>query len=128
VDLAKGMGIAIVFCGHFVQCFIDPGVPIASSQMRWIHAIHMPMFFMLVGFVYKERALLFDGFIKRQVRTRLVPVWVFNVAGMLIWIATEYRSYPKTPLPDREGLGEGRNPRGFAPHPAFSPEGRGVMG
>lgn len=90
VDVAKGVGIAIVFYGHFVQCFIDLGVPIASSQMKWIYAFHMPMFFMLVGFVYKDRPLPFDGFIKRQVRTRLVPVWVFNIAGMLVWIATEY--------------------------------------
>lgn len=90
VDVAKGIGIAIVFHGHLVRCFIDLGVAGAATQMRWIYAFHMPMFFMLVGFVYKDRAIPFDAFIKRQIRTRLVPVWVFNIVGMLVWIATQY--------------------------------------
>nr|CAI78893.1 hypothetical protein fc126 [uncultured bacterium] len=42
--------------------------------------------------------------------------------------ATALRSYPRTPLPGREGSGEGRIPRRFSPHPTLSPEGRGVVG
>ncbi len=34
--------------------------------------------------------------------------------------------WPKTPLPSREGLPEGRSARAPAPHPALSPRGRGV--
>ena len=55
VDVAKGLGIALVFYGHFVQCFIDLGVPAAAGQMRWIYSFHMPFFFLLVGYVYKDR-------------------------------------------------------------------------
>ena len=37
----------------------------------------------------------------------------------------EARSYPNTPLPLKEGSGEGRIPRGFHPSPSLSPEGEG---
>ena len=90
VDVAKALGIVLVFHGHFVQWFIPLGVQAAAAQMKWIYAFHMPMFFMLVGFVYKDRAVPFDAFIKRQVRTRLVPAWIFNIVGMFAWVAREY--------------------------------------
>jgi acyltransferase len=90
VDVAKALGIVLVFHGHFVQWFIPLGVEAAAAQMKWIYAFHMPMFFMLVGFVYKDRAIPFDAFIKRQLRTRLVPAWIFNIVGMFAWIATQY--------------------------------------
>ena len=38
------------------------------------------------------------------------------------------RGYPTTPLPSREGLGEGENARRLTPRPALSPAGRGVSG
>lgn len=90
VDIAKGMGIGLVFYGHFVERFRDLGVPGAAAQMRWIYSFHMPLFFLLVGLVYKERDLPFQAFITRQIRTRLVPVWVFNLVGLLIWIIGGY--------------------------------------
>lgn len=89
VDVAKALGIALVFYGHFVQWFVPLRVWAATHQMKWIYAFHMPVFFLLVGFVYKARDIPFDAFLKRQIRTRLVPAWVFNVVGMLAWITTE---------------------------------------
>jgi len=94
VDVAKALGIVLVFHGHVVQEFIPLRVGAAAHQMRWIYAFHMPMFFLLVGLVYKGRALAFDEFLRRQVRTRLVPAWIFNVVGMLIWIAVEQARGP----------------------------------
>ena len=90
VDVAKGLGIFLVFYGHFVQQFISLGVPGSVEQMRWIYSFHMPFFFFLVGVVYKDRDLPFEQFLKRQVLTRLVPAWVFNVVAMFLWIATEH--------------------------------------
>jgi acyltransferase len=90
VDVAKGIGIALVFYGHFVQRFIDLGVPAATAQMRWIYSFHMPLFFFLVGLVHKDREISFGAFMKREVRTRLIPAWVFNIVGMFIWVAVEY--------------------------------------
>lgn len=88
VDVAKGLGIALVFYGHLVEQFRGLGVPGAAAEMKWIYSFHMPMFFVLVGLVYKDRDLPLAGFIKRQILTRLVPVWIFNLVGMVIEIAT----------------------------------------
>ena len=90
VDVAKGLGMFLVFYGHLVQEFISPNVPVAVEQMRWIYSFHMPFFFFLVGVVYKDRDIPFEQFLKRQVLTRLVPAWVFNVVAMFLWIATEH--------------------------------------
>jgi len=94
VDVAKGLGIALVFYGHFVQRFIDLGVPAAAYQMKWIYSFHMPFFFLLVGYVYKDRGLSFEEFLKRQFRTRLVPVWAFSILTMFVWIGSEYAAGP----------------------------------
>jgi len=73
-----------------VQRFIGLGVPAAAEQMRWIYSFHMPFFFLLVGYVYKDRGLSFEQFLKRQFLTRLVPVWVFSILSMFVWIGSEY--------------------------------------
>lgn len=94
VDVGKAVGIALVFQGHLLRPFSDLGVPSALEQMRWIYSFHMPFFFVLVGFVYKDRQLSFDRFAKRQILTRLVPAWTFNIVSMLIWVAREYAEGP----------------------------------
>ncbi len=92
VDVAKGLGIGLVFYGHFVERYIALGLPAAVEQMRWIYAFHMPLFFFLSGFVYKDRDLKFDAFLKRQILTRLVPVWLFMLIGIPLWILAHQAS------------------------------------
>lgn len=94
VDVAKGLGIVLVFYGHLVQFFRGPDTPAGVVQMRWIYSFHMPFFFLLVGYVYKDRGLSFEQFLKRQLFTRLVPVWAFSFLNMLVWIAVEYGAGP----------------------------------
>ncbi|MGD8452751.1 MAG: acyltransferase family protein [Phycisphaerae bacterium] len=86
IDVAKALGIVLVFHGHFVERFIEHGVPGALAQMKWIYAFHMPVFFLLVGLVYKDRPMPFGTFAKRQLLTRLVPAWAFNALGLLAWM------------------------------------------
>jgi len=95
VDVAKALGIILVFHGHLVEPFIRFGDPAgeyrraALQQMRWIYAFHMPLFFLLVGFLYKDRGLSLSSFVIRQVRTRLVPAWVFNIVALLMWLGEQ---------------------------------------
>jgi len=89
VDVAKGIGIALVFHGHLVERFICPDVSAAAFHMRWVYCFHMPMFFLLVGLVYKDRGLTLEEFLKRQFRTRLLPAWIFNILAMIVWLAIE---------------------------------------
>jgi len=86
LDVAKALGIFLVFYGHFVEKFIALKAPTALEQMNWIYSFHMPAFFLLAGLVYKRREMATGTFFLRQIRTRLVPVWAFNVIGMFIWI------------------------------------------
>ena len=88
VDVAKGLGIALVFYGHVVEFFIDDSAA-AKLQLKWIYAFHMPMFFLFSGFVYKYRDISLEVFFKRQVLSRLVPAWVFGFIALLLWIATQ---------------------------------------
>jgi len=90
VDVAKAVGIALVFYGHLVEHFIRWGVPAAADHMKWVYSFHIPAFFVLLGFVYKERDISFGAFLKRQIRTRLVPAWTFNIVCMLAWIRAEF--------------------------------------
>jgi acyltransferase len=90
VDVAKALGIILVFHGHLVQRFGELGDSVAAHQMKWIYSFHMPLFFFLLGLVYKERDLSFQQFIKRQFFTRLLPAWAFNVVNMVGWIGQQY--------------------------------------
>ena len=87
IDVAKGLGIGLVFYGHFVERFINEGVEVAELQMKWVYCFHMPLFFLLSGLVYKDRGLKFDAFLKRQMLSRLLPAWAFNFIGVLLWLA-----------------------------------------
>lgn len=95
LDAAKAIGIFLVFYGHYVEKMIDLGVPAATAQMNWIYSFHMPMFFFLAGAVYKRRDLAAGDFLKRQIRTRLLPAWIFNALGFLIWIGIELAKGPE---------------------------------
>jgi acyltransferase len=90
VDVAKAVGITLVFYGHLVEHFIRWGVPGAVDHMKWVYSFHIPVFFVLLGFVYKERDISVGAFLKRQILTRLVPAWAFNIVCMLAWIRSEF--------------------------------------
>ncbi len=90
VDVAKAVGITLVFYGHLVEHFIRWNVPAAADHMKWVYSFHIPVFFVLLGFIYKGRDISFGAFLLRQIRTRLVPAWAFNIVCMLAWIRAEF--------------------------------------
>jgi len=94
IDVAKALGIVLVFHGHLMEHFGDLVGSIAICQRRWIYSFHMPLFFLLSGLVYKERNLGLAGFAWRQVRSRLIPVWAFNLLSMLIYLAGHLATAP----------------------------------
>ena len=108
VDVAKALGILLVFYGHLIECFfrsVRQGDLVewrqaALEQWRWIYCFHMPLFFFLSGLVYKERSITAETFLKRQTLSRLTPVWVFNFISMVLVVFIEFwtRSNPATQL------------------------------
>lgn len=90
LDGAKGMGMLLVFYGHFVESFLRLAVPAAYLQMKWVYAFHMPVFFFLSGWLYRRTDSGYGTFALRRARRLLVPVVFFNVLGMALWTAVGF--------------------------------------
>ena len=66
VDAAKGLGIVLVIAGH---------VWTSGPARDAIYAFHMPLFFLLAGYVGKPRPMM--DYMRRQGRSLLVPYIAF---------------------------------------------------
>lgn len=83
IDNAKALGIIAVFYGHIVEkIFLTYAyaIPSADLQYKLIYSFHMPLFFLLSGYLVKEtqhRNLLM--FMKNKFMTRIVPFFFFNL-------------------------------------------------
>lgn len=79
VDLLRGIGILFMIMGH-----VGFGGPFSN----WIHAFHMPLFFIITGYFLKpctNKKELKDTVIKR-IKKLLIPYGVFSIVGLLLWI------------------------------------------
>ncbi|MGA2782942.1 MAG: acyltransferase family protein [Smithella sp.] len=82
VDNAKALGIILVFYGHIVEKIFQTyyGIPATGLQYKLIYLFHMPLFFLLSGYLVKEtqhRKLFM--FMKNKFMTRIVPFFFFNI-------------------------------------------------
>lgn len=85
IDVLKGIGIILVVIGHtsLENCLVD-----------WIYTFHMPMFFMLSGYlwnVFSERQMKFREFVVRRIKTILWPYVLFRIVLIVYWIVVESR-------------------------------------
>jgi acyltransferase len=81
VDNAKALGIITVFYGHIVEkIFLTYTIPAAGFQYKLIYSFHMPLFFLLSGYLMKEtQRRKFSIFMKNKFMTRIVPFFFFNI-------------------------------------------------
>ena len=77
IDIEKAFGILFMIMGHqFYGEFFD----------KFIHGFHMPIFFIISGFLYKKKPDLFSC-VKRKVQTLLVPYMFFSLFHLIaLWI------------------------------------------
>lgn len=70
IDIAKGFGIICVVWGHqeYVCPFRDE-----------IYLFHMPLFFMLSGYLFKDAGLTLLNVIKKRIQSYLIPYIVFFI-------------------------------------------------
>jgi acyltransferase len=61
--------------------------------IRWIYAFHIPLFFLISGFLIKESHLAenLESFLRRGVKSLILPYLVFAVIGYLFWFFVERR-------------------------------------
>ncbi len=75
IDVAKGIGILLVVFAH---------VNYTSFLLEYIYSFHMPLFFVLSGFVFdRKRYLSFADFLRRRVKNLICPYIFFAVMSVL---------------------------------------------
>lgn len=73
IDIARGIGIILVIIGH---------LPINNDfLLEWIYSFHIPLFFFISGYVYKNDLTL-RQFIMKKTKTIIVPY--YSMAFILI--------------------------------------------
>ena len=90
IDIAKAYGIILVFYGHFVERLSGLGYDAAFIQLKFIYSFHMPLFFIICGYVYKKNNSSFSGFLKYHLASRILPVIFFNIWGLSFEIAQDF--------------------------------------
>ena len=75
IDAAKGIGLLCVIMGHLHIPLVD----------TWVYFFHMPLFFFLSGFVFSGGKYDFKTFLKKKLRTLVLPYFTLGGAIFLFW-------------------------------------------
>ena len=84
VDTAKALGVFLVFWGHLLY----DGSSVGGVINRAIYSFHMPMFFILSGFVAKQTSIPLKEFIKNKFRRILLPAILLYLLTMPLYFLT----------------------------------------
>lgn len=80
IDVFRAFGIILMVMGH---------VGFGVYFDHFIHVFHMPMFFFISGFFFKSKSkeeLSFWTYLKKKMRTLLVPYLFFGILHMVIYV------------------------------------------
>lgn len=87
IDIAKGIGILLVIVGH------TGGLPADTYIHHFIYSFHMPLFFILGGFLFKPSNI--GTHIRKDAKRLLLP-YVFSVFLLTLWfviLGIKYDNY-----------------------------------
>jgi acyltransferase len=87
IQVAKAYGIILVVYGHFVERLYDANYHAAYLQVKYLFAFTIPLFFVLSGYVFRDRGEDFRTYLKRHAASRLIPVLIFNLLGLVVFLA-----------------------------------------
>lgn len=81
VDIARIYGVALVFYGHIIESYMKAGSPVAAVHYKFVYSFHMPLFFILSGYIAKEHLtnMEFSLYLKNKVASRLVPYLFLSI-------------------------------------------------
>lgn len=76
LDIAKGIGILLVVLGHCPQC--------PNALKQWIYSFHMPLFFIISGFLWNQesherRGYLTRKFILVKIQRLIIPCFLWGL-------------------------------------------------
>lgn len=75
VDIAKGIGIILVVLGHCLN--------IDTPVFHIIFMFHMPLFFILGGYVFNNKKR-FQVFMCKKIQTLVIPFFCFYLMGLVV--------------------------------------------
>ncbi len=84
VDTAKALGLFLVFWGHILY----GGSEVAGVINRAIYSFHMPMYFILSGYVLKPDSKTFGAYLKSKFDRVLLPSLIVYVLTLPIYFYT----------------------------------------
>lgn len=86
IDVARGLGIIIVIYSH----------TLSTDSLRYLfYSFHMPLFFFLSGIIFHhKRHEHFWPMVKKNIRTILLPYFLFAIISYLLWYFTLTSSQP----------------------------------
>lgn len=88
IDIAKGIGIALVVAGHNHQL-----IPVDSEAFRVVFSFHVPLFLFLSGVFFKPQAGLVD-LVRQRSGALLKPFFAVALAQLAISMAMSGRFSP----------------------------------
>lgn len=74
IDIAKGIGILLVYIGH-----CSKGTPDISSLIEWIYAFHMPLFFFISGLLFPNKKISAITFYRNKFASLVIPYILFSI-------------------------------------------------
>jgi acyltransferase len=83
IDHLKAWGIFLVVYGHSLYRY--------RHLSKWIYAFHIPLFFLISGYLIKESHLAEKpgSFLRRTAKSLLLPYVIFAVIGYFFWFFVE---------------------------------------
>lgn len=89
IDLFRGVGIILMVMGHIGY---GGGKDFGASFDKWIHAFHMPMFFLIAGLFFKaNHTTNVWKFVKKKAKSLLLPYLFFGTIHYLLWFCMAIR-------------------------------------
>lgn len=73
IDLLRAAGIILMIMGH---------IGFGDLFAKWIHIFHMPMFFIISGYFYRDQKI--GLVLKKRAKTLLIPYLFFGIMHILI--------------------------------------------
>lgn len=80
IDILKSIGIILMIMGH---------IGFGNNFDYYIHSFHMPMFFIISGFLYKKSSLSIKEFILKKGKSLLIPYILFALFNLLMLLVIE---------------------------------------
>ena len=106
IDIAKGIGILLVYVGH---CNIGLGDDTFTIAFQWIYSFHMPFFFFVSGLLFKVKQVRTSDFLWKKSVTLILPYILFSFLNFTL--LSLFHKCPGNILIN----GWGKNPLWFIP-------------